>query len=453
MSQILERDNQAAHAPFDALREILLREDRERLEQGERRLGQVEHRLNDPELRAAELSVVMSEALNLASREPRFARVLAPTIEKALFESVRANPEGLADALFPVLMPTIRRVVLSLLERTFENFNRVLDVSLSPRSFAWRLEAWRTGKPFAEIVLYHTVQYRVEQVLLIHRETGLLLTQASLAPSTEADLVSAMLTAIQDFARDSFQMGNETIRTFKIGDLTVLVETAPHVTIAAAVRGTPPAEIADALAVALETIELRFSADLDGFVGDTSAFEAAKPILETCLTTVYLQQASQKKKSGALIPRWLTPILVLGVLMGAFWIGISAYQHRQWREAVSALRLEPGFLIIEDDQSRLVGLRDPLSRDPQVVLDSLGYPNVPQVWGLYQSLEAQLILERARLALEPASSTAIELRGQTLVFSGQATQAWVRRAKLIARGLSGVSGVDSRAVEFVEAAQ
>jgi hypothetical protein len=301
--------------------------------------------------------------------------------------------------------------------------------------------------------LYHTVQYRVEQVLLIHRETGLLLAQASSNPSAEADLVSAMLTALQDFARDSFQMGDETIRTFKIGDLTMLVETAPRATVAAAVRGTPPAEIADGLAVALETIELRFGNDLAGFAGDPSPFEPTKPILETCLTTVYMQQASQKKKEAQprLLPRWLLPVLVVGLLAGAFWFGVQAYQNQKWREAVSALRLEPGFLILEDSQNRLVGLRDPLSRDPQVVLDSLGYGSVPQVWGLYQSLEPQLILERARQALEPASSTAIELRGQSLVLSGQATQAWVKRAKLIARGLPGVSQVDSRAVEFVEA--
>jgi hypothetical protein len=420
MNQILESEVKAVQsAPFDVLREILLQDDRQRLEK-------VEHRLDDPETRATEMAHVLSEAMNLASQEPRFA----------------------------VLMPTIRRVVLSLLERTFENFNRVLDVSVSPRSFAWRLESWRTGKPFAEIVLYHTVQYRVEQVLLIHRETGLLLAQASSNPSAEADLVSAMLTALQDFARDSFQMGDETIRTFKIGDLTMLVETAPHATVAAAVRGTPPAEIADALAVALETIELRFSNDLTGFVGDSSLFEATKPILETCLTTVYMQQASQKRKEAApkLLPRWLVPVLVLGFLVGAFWFGVQAYQNQKWHEAVSALRLEPGFLILEDNQDRLVGLRDPLSREPQVVLDSLGYGAVPQVWGLYQSLEPQLILERARQALEPAKSTAIELRDQTLVLSGQATEAWVRRAKLIARGLAGVSLVDSRAVEFVGAA-
>ncbi|MFN3266388.1 MAG: hypothetical protein ACK41E_06050 [Deinococcales bacterium] len=448
MGQVKEPEVSQARvtdASFDVLREILLKEDRQRLDQ-------VEFRLDDTETRVAELAAVLSEAMNLASKEPRFARVLAPTIEKSLYQSVRANPEGIADALFPVLMPTIRRVVLSLLERTFENFNRVLDVSVSPRSFAWRLESWRTGKPFAEIVLYHTVQYRVEQVLLIHRDTGLLLAQAGVNPSAEADLVGAMLTAIQDFARDSFQMGNETIRTFQIGDLTVLVETAPHATIAAAVRGTPPAEIADALAVALETIELRFSEQLAGFVGDSSLFEGVRPILEGCLTTVYLQQVSQQKKeTRKRVSRFVVALMVLGVVALSFWFGFEALQNQRWREAMAKLRLEPGYLVLEDSKNRLVGLRDPLARDPQLVLQSLGYSNVNQAWGVYQSLDPELVLKRVRLATEPASSTVLGLREGVLVLSGQATENWVKRTKLIVRGLSGVFGVDSSAVEFVEA--
>ncbi len=438
-------DKSLPDVSFDALREVLLSEERNRL-------GLVEHRLDDPEVRATELAEVMSEAMTLAAKDARFARVLAPTIEKALFESVRANPEGLADALFPVLMPTIRRVVSSLIERSFENFNRVLEVSVSPRSFAWRVESWRTGRPFSEIVLFHTIQYRVEQVLLIHRQTGLLLTQVGVNVSAEADLVSAMLTAIQDFARDSFQMADESIRTFRIGDLTVLVETSPYGTVAAAVRGTPPLKLTDNLAVALETIEMRFPIALSEFVGDTSAFEATKPILEMCLATVYMQPTAVQKPKPAANPmvRYALPLLTVALLAGVAWWVWNAYQNSQWQSAVQALRLEPGFLIIEDNQNRLVGLRDPLARDPQVVLDSLGYPDVPQVWGEYQSLDSQLTIERARVALEPASSTAVELRGQTLVFSGQATEAWVKRAKLIARGLTGISGVDSRAVTLVQ---
>ena len=68
------------------------------------------------------------------------------------------------------------------------------------------MTAWRTGKSFAEVVLLNTLVYRVEQVFLIHAQTGLLLQHvvADAVTAQDADMVSGMLTAIRDFARDSF---------------------------------------------------------------------------------------------------------------------------------------------------------------------------------------------------------------------------------------------------------
>ena len=61
-----------------------------------------------------------------------------------------------------------------------------------PRSLKWRFEAWRTGRPFAEIVLLKTLVYRVDQVFLIHKETGLLLQHVV------ADEVRAKDAAVQE---------------------------------------------------------------------------------------------------------------------------------------------------------------------------------------------------------------------------------------------------------------
>jgi hypothetical protein len=83
-----------------------------------------------------------------------------------------------------------------------------LEQHLSWRSLQWRWESRRTGRPYAEIVVLRSLLYRVQQVFLIHRNTGLLL-QCVTSPSAEGsqirdpEMVSGMLTAIQDFVRDS----------------------------------------------------------------------------------------------------------------------------------------------------------------------------------------------------------------------------------------------------------
>jgi OOP family OmpA-OmpF porin len=58
--------------------------------------------------------------------------------------------------------------------------------------------------PYAQVVIRHALVYRVEQVFLIHRESGLLLEQAHLPNLAlpDADLVSGIRTAIRDFVAD-----------------------------------------------------------------------------------------------------------------------------------------------------------------------------------------------------------------------------------------------------------
>ena len=78
-----------------------------------------------------------------------------------------------------------RRSVRAALESMTQSFNRVISRALSPSAVKWRFEAWRTKRPFAEVVLAHTLVFRVERVMIVHRETGLLLREVA-APVVEA---------------------------------------------------------------------------------------------------------------------------------------------------------------------------------------------------------------------------------------------------------------------------
>jgi OOP family OmpA-OmpF porin len=173
----------------------------------EAQVSRLQQRLDDPEIHAEDVSRVLPEALLLRSaKDDDLTRALQPTVEKAIVTSVRRDPQTLVDALFPVMGPAIRKAIASALASMVESFSQTLEHSLSIRGIKWRLEAWRTGKPLAEVILLRTLVYRVEQVFLIHRESGLLLqhVSASARGVQDADMVSGMLTAIRDFVHDSF---------------------------------------------------------------------------------------------------------------------------------------------------------------------------------------------------------------------------------------------------------
>ncbi len=157
--------------------------------------------MDDPERLAAAIGQVLPTAIAQATADARMGHVLAPVMEKAAESSIRNDPTTLVNILYPTIVPAIRKSIGETIDETFQRLNQTLKYSLTWRGLKWRLEAWRTGRPFAEVVLKHTLVYQVEHVFLVHRHTGLLIAHvaAENAVSQDPQLVSSMLVAIQDF--------------------------------------------------------------------------------------------------------------------------------------------------------------------------------------------------------------------------------------------------------------
>ncbi len=229
--------------PVDAdlarLREILVGREQRELEVLRGRLAQVGF---TPERLADELPEAIFRRNDRGDRQ--LAIALAPSVQQALTESVRKNPSSIATAIFPVLGPAIRKAISEALAGLVASVNAGIGQSLSLRGLQWRFEAWRTGVPYAQVVIRHSLLYRVEQVLLIHAETGLLLAHVASPdlPTADGDLISGMLTAIRDFVGDSFSQERDVggLTSFKVGELGVTVEPGPQAVLAAVVRGPAP---------------------------------------------------------------------------------------------------------------------------------------------------------------------------------------------------------------------
>ena len=103
----------------------------------QRQLHALQTRLEDPAAQARDVSRVLATAVELRTRDPHLQRALAPTIEDAITASVRRNPRPLADALFPIIGPAIRKAIAATLNGMLESLNTTLEHSLS-----WRLGAF-----------------------------------------------------------------------------------------------------------------------------------------------------------------------------------------------------------------------------------------------------------------------------------------------------------------------
>lgn len=370
-------------------------------------LRELRHRLEDPDIRAKDVAVVLAEAVRIcATGDPKLRNALQPAIEESIAISVRKNPRMLADALFPIFGKAIRRAITSELEGMMQSLSQVLEQSFSFRSLRWRWQAFRTRKPYAEIVLLNSLLYRVEQVFLIHRGTGLLLQHAeSGSPaSRDPEMVSGMLTAVQDFVRDSIGGAEgEDLQTVRVGEFSVVLAYAPGLILAGFVRGVVPHQLHRLFQDAVQAIQEEQLSALASFRGDTSKFDSSRPHLVRCL--VGQGDPGARVRSGSLTAKLLVAALplVLILALGSWW-WVAARAEKRWGEAVELLGAQPGIVITASGkragQYFISGLRDPLAADPAPLLEQAGLARsgIAFQWEPYQSEWPRFVAERQYIA-------------------------------------------------------
>jgi OOP family OmpA-OmpF porin len=403
-------------AEFAALRRLLVGPEQSRLEE-------LATELRDRHVSAADLAEHLPEAIVLrGKRDRQIGRALAPTVETALRESIRRNPREIATAIFPILGPAIRKAIAETMSALVRSINSAVEHSLSPRGIKWRIESWRTGVPYAQVVIKHALVYRVEQAFLIHAESGLLIAHAT-APGLEvpdADLISGMLSAIQDFVRDSFRPGaGATLRTFSVGDHTVQVEVGPLALLALVIQGEAPEAVLRKQQDTLETIHLQFASLLADFSGDTAPFQSVHTLLEDCLETVVDTETQRPDKLFWL--RWAIPAGLVAVAI----VVLAAQANAKFERAIETLENEPGLVVLDAKRRwrrwEITGLRDPQARAPQLVLAAAGF--IPRSligrWEPYLSLDSGVVVTRARQQWTLPPSTQLSLRGDTLAIAGE----------------------------------
>jgi outer membrane protein OmpA-like peptidoglycan-associated protein len=397
--------------------------------------------LHDSAARTHDVSRVLPDALQLRAHDPQLMRALAPSIEEAITASVKKDPRPLADALFPVIGPAIRKAVAHTFDAMIESLNQTIERTVSWQAAQWRVMAWRTGRPYAEVVLANTLEYRVEQVFLIHRESGLLLLQvATRENERDADQISAMLTAITDFARDSFQVGqSDTLESLRVGDMSVAIAQGPYAIVAGVVRGSIPLSVRATFENALESIHRQLGPALQDYDGDASAFEPARPVLEACL--VSQRRAPHRHHSY----RWWAVAAAVVLAAVSVWIVLQVRAERAWNAYLNRLRSEPGIVVIaserRDGRFFVSGLRDALAVDPASLLDRsspLALDAIDSRWEPYQALHPDFVAVRATSLLRPPAGVSLTFDQGVLTATGTAPDRWIADSQRLAPAVAGV---------------
>ncbi len=414
------------------------------------KIEELKQKLDDPEVFSKKISHVLPQAMNQSAQQGEaLSEAMIPTVEEIVRLSIKKDINKFANALFPVIGPAIRKSITETLKHMLQSLNQVLEHAFSWRGIKWRIESLRTGIPFAQIVLLNSFSFRVDQVFLIHRKSGLLLhsVEQDDALSLHADMVSAMLTAIGDFVKDSFQVANkQALDNIQLGDFSILIEQGPDLILAVACRGEVSKELRKTMVHIIEHIQARFAHDLEHFKGDTHAFEATHEQLLSCLSQTQ-QQPNNPKTS--LKTKFV--LVVLFILIG-YWVFNKTYLSIQQHNYVNLLNQQPGLIITQthygSDVLNIQGFQDPLAQDPLKLIHStkLKPEQVQLKFEPYQSFHNTFVKKRIQRIIQPGDNMHIHLNQGTLRLTGFASQQKINSIRLIAPLITGVTHVDSSAL-------
>lgn len=465
------QDSQAASADADAsspftdferLREILLGHERRALDAAHARIAELEQTQNN-------LSQRLPGALEALADEAsttRVANALAAPVSQALGAAVQRNRQSLIDALFPIIGPLIRKSIAEALRNLVADLNGAIESSFTLRGIKWRIEAWRAGVPYAQVVLKHRLAYAIDHVFLIARDSGLVLHHESAPglPELDKDAIAGMLTALGDFVGDS--VGRETggtLESARVGEHLVWMLHGPRANLACFIRGVPPPALHGLLEQRLEEIHAQLADVPDETAPDQSWrmpqnqgawHDALQPMALT-------QQAGSAEEATERGSPSRLPLLLIVLVLAALLFGFLLSRER-WQARVDALRgrleAHPGFVLGEIDAKpwRSVVVHGLLDPDAEPLAQAFGAADLGGVAPTlettgYLSTADAVVERRARRLLQPPAGVQLAVKEGALNLSGTASKAWIESTGQRAGWIAGVARVESTLTPEVDA--
>ncbi|MDM8519233.1 SH3 domain-containing protein [Anaerolineales bacterium HSG6] len=274
--------------------------------------------LLDQDTLISRISEVISEILDqkIMNSRDELARSFGPVISESIRHQVYHSRSDIIDALHPVMGDLINKAVREAIRNLAQNIDNRVRQDANPINIGRRFKAqYIEGIPASEYRLREALPYVVQEVFLIHRESGLLIHHFSRDPDNaeDRDLVSGMLTAIRDFAREAFGRGSSgELGSIEYESKNIILEAGGAAYLAVVIDGTEPQGFREQMRAVLFSLHKQHYESLKEFDGgDEKLNETAKSVI----VSSFQQESDQKKATKPLNPFQRTILFTLAVLL------------------------------------------------------------------------------------------------------------------------------------------
>lgn len=279
---------------IDDLRRILLHDQLEQMDRLESDVSRLTHQFRD---------------------EATWIKMIAPVLGEAIRLKIREARDELIDALYPIIGQLIQRAVSQAMADLARSLDAQAKRAVDLRVLWWRLRATFGGASEAQIRLRELLPFEVTDVLLIHKESGLLIFHLSgeSTATSDHDLVSGMLTAIGDFAGDTLGKGEQAgLGQIEYGSQRILIESSQYADLAVIVDGTEPPGFRAEMRDRIMEVERSHVDQLRAYAGDPAPLAPAQDVLQPLLLSHQPEPMSRGQKQFLIGASGAAAIVLVG---------------------------------------------------------------------------------------------------------------------------------------------
>lgn len=194
---------------LDIIRDILLSDERDLTDNYLKKIEALEHIINTrPEL-SKKVNPIIEQQLQAFVQD--IPKKLGPTITKTLKTEIKKSKTQVVEALYPIMGKMIKKYVQQEIKLLGDRINKQLESGFSPKSWKQRLNIWFGNVKKEDLVLSQAQTSVVEQVMVIDKQSGILLGSKVNTETVDEEMVSGMLTAIKHFVEDAFHQKDQNL--------------------------------------------------------------------------------------------------------------------------------------------------------------------------------------------------------------------------------------------------
>lgn len=220
---------------INALKNLLLAEERSKFEQLRDMIQQVDRRMDDHmesmKLPEAEINALMDQMMEVMPEK------LGPTITKTLKVQIRESRDDVIQALFPIIGQMIKKYVQQEIQVLSEKIDKQFDAMLSVDLIWIKLKAWATGVSYADLILQNSHKALIQEIFVIDNESGILMASYTRNNLFDQDMAAGMLTAIKSFVEDAFEAESQNLETINYDNYKIYIQNFNKFYIAVVLAG------------------------------------------------------------------------------------------------------------------------------------------------------------------------------------------------------------------------